>query len=175
VALPSLPDALGVLGPVFLRRIPKQSDWGDPSDPLDVRVANAVQTGFLKRDNSPFSFYWIQTADQLRRVALALNATTRKKTQKVDLVAFLPEDFEAARIAGDQTRGETPCSFANKLHVDFEATPAQLEILCRHAMQAGRRAHRYNERQMEEILSLAQQEQCHSAVDNSPGCNVEAC
>lgn len=175
MALPNLPDALGVPGPVFVRRIPKQTDWGDPSDPLDQRVATAVQAGFLKRDQSPFSFYWIQTADQLRRVALGLNARTRKKIQKVDLVAFLPEDFEAARIAGDQTQGLTPCSFANKLHVDFEATTAQLQILCRHAMQAGRRAHRYNETQMEEILSLAQQEQCHSGLDNSPGCLVEDC
>jgi hypothetical protein len=168
---------LGVSGPAFLRKLPKQSDWGDPSDDVDLRVRNAVQAGFLKRHRTPFSFYRAASDDDLRRIALALNATTHSRTQKVDLVAFLPSELKEAGIVvdGRHTEGTTPCPLVNRLHFDLEATEAQLAQLCRSAMNSGRRAGRCTERVMKEVCFKGEQENCLAALENSTGCLAEGC
>ncbi len=176
MALPILEKVSGIAAPVFLRRLSKRGDWGSPEDAMDQRVAHVVGEGFLKRDKSPFSFWLVKNNEELRRVALALNSTTVSSTQKVEVIAFRPAELQEAGITAPlQTPGNSPCPWANRLHFDLDATPQQLETLCRLAMKAGRMAGRCTEGEMKTVLELAKEDQCHAAIDNSPGCLVENC
>lgn len=178
MVLPTLQDVLGLAGPLLVRRIAKRSDWGDAGDPLDARIAHALQQAFLKKDTSPFSFWNVSSDEELRRVALALNSTTQSRTQKVELLAFQPQEFQDAGIdisPARQTLGKTLCPLANRLHFDLEATSPQLEQLCRRAMQAGREVQRCTEGTMREVFRLAQQEQCGAATGDSTSCQVIGC
>lgn len=178
MALPVLEKVLGIAGPAFIRRLPKRSDWGGPGDAIDQRVANAVTEGFFKRDTSPFSLWRVTTDEELRRAALALNSTTQSRSQKVEMVAFRPEELQQVGIvaaAEQQKPGNSLCPWANRLHYDLEATRQQLEALCRLAMEAGRSAGRCTEGDMNTVLDSAKKEQCHAALDHSPGCLVEHC
>lgn len=167
MVLPTLQDVLGLTGPLLLRRIAKRSDWGDADDPLDVRIAHAIQQAFLKKDTSPFSFWNVSSYEELRRVALALNSTTQSRTQKVELLAFKAQEFQDVGIdisPARQTPGNTLCPFANRLHFDLEATSPQLEQLCRMAIQAGREVQRCTEGTMEDGIEGKRAVQSRSTI-----------
>ncbi len=178
MAVPTIAHTLGVSPPVFLRKLDRKRDWGVETDPLDARLAAVVQRVFLEDQFFPnISFYLVQSDDDLRRVALAFNGNRDSLTEILDLVAFLPAEFQAAGLVPHRTPGNTLCHFANLTHHDLpDTTTAQeLEALCRQAMTAGRIAARCTGGMMKDVVKLAEAEQCLVAVNPSPGCLVPAC
>src|SRR6266542_2029927 len=125
MSLPTLQDTLTLAPPVYLRIMDNRNDWGSPEDPIENRVTHAVKAIFLKRHKNPFSFYIVESDNDLRRIAMAYNANRHDPTDRMDFIAFLPEELKQAGLSGLQTPGGTECGYANRRHFDMEASEIQ--------------------------------------------------
>ena len=174
----------GVGLPVFLRKI-RRSDWGAEGDTKGARAENAALRVFLD-DVPPYSLYSVSSDEDLRRVLLALNANrtaliseedraTERLRDSLDYVLFLAEEARQAGVTFATTPGNTPCGYANGLHVDMSATPDRLRRLCELAIEAGRQATRCGRGDMGEVVVAATKEQCRSVRGVASPCLVPEC
>src|SRR5436190_7582616 len=99
---------------------------------MPARLAVAVQKIFQEDIYFPhISFYLVTSDDDLRRVAIGLNANRGSLTEVFDMLAFLPDEFQAAGLSLRVTPGTTLCKFANLRHHELEAADLhQVEDLC---------------------------------------------
>lgn len=174
----------GVGLPVFLRKI-RRSDWGAEGDAKEARVENAVLRVFLD-DAPPYSLYAISSDEDLRRVLLALNANrtalvseedkaNERLRDSLDYVLFLADETRQAGVTFATTPGNTPCGYANGLHMDMSAISDQLRRLCGLAIADGRRATRCGRGDMGEVVAAATKEQCRSVRGVASPCLVPEC
>jgi hypothetical protein len=170
VALPTIQERLGVQSPLFVRKLSRQSHWGDPGDELSGRVAMAVREVFRSEPGETFSVYLLEKDEDLHRVALGLNANRSSLTETLALVGFFKHELEFCGISLVLSLGDTRCSGANRRHFDFSATAEQLTALCHNAMQAGRNAGRLNKPHMRPIIEKAGQNGCRAVVADSERC-----
>src|SRR5205085_1562101 len=113
VALPTVAGTLQVPTPAFVRKLRRRSDWGEASDADQTqRVRDAVEKLFRSQTEPDISIYLVQNDDDLRRVALGMNAGRDSLKEAVPFVAFLPAELEAAEIRANQTPGNLPCAHA---------------------------------------------------------------
>jgi hypothetical protein len=155
---------LSVPAPVFIRKLRRRSDWGQPTDEQNQRVKDAVDKLFRSQQESEISVYLVSTDEDLRRIALGLNAGRGSLREAVPLIAFLPAELEKLNIQVNQTAGNLPCSHANRLHRDIIATDDQLTELCQTAMNSGRIAGNCSPGMMKEIVDLATKENCRTVI-----------
>lgn len=165
--------------PVLVRKLGRKNHWGSPEQPIGQRVSEIVSRLFAPEER-PFSLYKVSSLMELDRVALALNAGRSSLTEDLAF-AFFPEDeIVAAGIPLSNTSGETPCQHANSLHVDADASPANLTAIVTQAIQQHRTVVTRSKGQMKEVVQRATQERCEVitsqlASGGTPGCVAPGC
>jgi hypothetical protein len=174
VALPTVAGILQVPVPAFVRKLRRRSDWGEPTDDPAQRVKNAVDKLFRLKAEPDISVYLVSTDEDLRRVALGLNAGRDSLKEAVPIVAFLPGELKALAIQVNQTPGNLPCAHANTLHHDIIATDEQLTQLCEAAMNGGRLAGNCSQGMMKDVINEATKENCRT-VTQEGACHVGSC
>ncbi len=174
MALPTVAGTLQVPTPAFVRKLRRRSDWGEPSDEQAQRVKNAVDKLFRAQAEPDISVYLVNTDEDLRRVALGLNAGRDSLKEAVPFVAFLPAELQALTIQATQTPGDLPCAHANRLHHDIIATDDQLAQLCETAMKSGRVAGNCSQGMMKDVIAEATKENCRT-VTKEGSCQVATC
>lgn len=171
---PTIQGALKVQGPVFLRKLARASHWGQPTDPLDQRVKDAVKNVFRNQVQAEISIYRVSSDEELRRVAVGMNANRDSLNEAIAFAVLLPEELARHGIQLTQTPGDLKCEFANRLHFDAVANDQQLEDLCRALMAAGRTEGRCTGGMMKAAAEMAVGEGCAAATKTLP-CRVEGC
>lgn len=171
---PTIQGALKVQGPVFIRKLARASHWGQPDKPIDERVKNAVKNVFRNQEEPEISIYRVNSDEELRRVAVGLNANRSSLNEALAFAVLLPEELVQHGIQVRQTPGDLRCEFANRLHFDATATDDQLRNLCRALMTADRTEGRCPSSVMRDAAQAAIAEGCAAATNTSP-CRVPAC
>lgn len=174
MALPTVAGTLQVPTPAFVRKLRRRSDSGDPADDQGQRVKDAVDKLFRSQSERDISIYLVHNDEDLRRVALGMNAGRVSLKEAVPFVAFLPAELESAAIRANPTPGNLPCAHANCLHHDIQATDEQLTQLCQSAMQSGRVAGNCSQGMMKDIITAAKAENCRT-VTTEGLCQVQTC
>jgi len=174
----AIQESVGVAGPIFVRKLRRKDDWGNPADPLDVRIQNAV-TAFLT-DSPPYSLFLISTDAEFHHVILGTNATrggTTPLLKTADFVAFTAAELQNCQIVPRHSPqdGTTPCRHANSLHWDLAASKEQLERLCRTVMELARPTAHLTKADLKPLVEKATQDQCLAAVPDSSECKADAC
>jgi hypothetical protein len=159
---------------VYVRKLRRRSDWGDGVAAGPPRAQEAVEKLFLSQDDDELSIYLINNDEDLRRVALGMNAGRSSLKEAVPFIAFLPAELAAAAIEARQTPGNLPCAHANRLHHDIVATALQLNQLCNSAMASGRRAGNCTSGMMTSAAMAGTAEGCRTAT-NVGACQVTGC
>lgn len=174
VPLPSIQAILGIPGPAFVRKLTRKSHWGDASDPIEERLASALEDVFSSSEGPEYSLYQVATETDLRRVAIGMNSGRDSLTENVDLVAFLPEDLSACGItATNVIENATNCHHANRLHFNIHATREQLTGLCMNAMASERLAGRLSKGTMKCVVNAAEVDGCLAIDPASTQCDCD--
>ena len=174
MTLPTVVDTLQIQAPAYVRKLRRRSDWGDPSDEPAQRAKVAVEKLFRTQSQPEISIYLISNDEDLRRVALGMNAGRDSLKESVPFVAFRSEELRTLGIEATQTPGDLPCGHASSLHYDMIATDDQLLTLCSKAMTCGRVAANCTTGMMKEVVQEAISEGCRTAVPSGT-CSVAVC
>lgn len=174
MALPTIAGILQVPTPAYVRKLRRRGDWGEPTDAPLQRVKEAVQKLFRSQAETNISIFLIDNDEDFRRVALGMNAGRDSLREAVPFVAFLPVELEAASIQATKTPGNLPCTHANGLHYDIEASDDQLALLCKTAMQNGRIVGNCTQGMMKDVITEATNENCRTATTEGT-CQVVTC
>lgn len=170
----TIQGALKIQGPIFIRKLARASHWGQPSDPIDQRVKDAVKNVFRNQEEPEISIYRVSSDLELRRVAVGMNANRDSLSEALAFAVLLPAELAQFGIKLTQTAGDLKCGFANRLHYDAVATDEQLEDLCRSLMTRGRTEGRCTVGMMKAAAQDAVAEGCAAATNTHP-CQVPTC
>jgi len=173
---PTLAGAVGRPGPVFLRKLRRKNDWGDPATPLDERAADLVKTAWKcePHPKSPFSVFLVETDEDFHRVVIGMNGHRPSPTAESDFIAMFPGDLEAVGVRAERCPGVTLCAYANALHHDIPAKDEQLFAICRLLIERDLAPIHLSKGKIRPLVVRATEEGC-LAVPNSSGCKVERC
>ena len=100
-------------------------------------MKDAVRNVFRNQTEPDISIYLIHSDEELRRVAVGMNANRDSLHEALAFAVFLPNELAQFGIQLTSTPGDLRCEFANHLHYDAIATDQQLEDLCRGVMRQG--------------------------------------
>lgn len=171
-------NANAIPEPMLVRKLARKNHWGPVEDNTVERVQAILQQLFDPRDR-PFSLYQVATAEDLDRVALALNGGRSSLTEDVAFAAFPKREVEQAEIALVMTPGETLCHYANSLHCDADVEPSVLERIVALAVQNNREVIHYTKGQMKRVVEQGRHERCDVITEREqaipPGCLVAMC
>lgn len=174
MALPTIAGTLQVSEPAYVRKLRRKTDWGTDEDEQNARVRDAVEKLFRSQAEPEISMYLISTDEDLRRVALGLNAGRSSLKETVAFVAFLPQELSDLGIQITQTPGDLPCAYANNLHHDMTGTDAQLEKLCKTAIEKARAVGNCTKGMMKDVIDEATKEKCRTVIQEDH-CLAEGC
>lgn len=174
MALPGVESSLGIAPPAFVRKLTRKSHWGIASDDLEQRLNDAVEKIFPEQ-SGVFSVFQVDSDVDLRRIALAFNANRSSYTERLDLVAFAPEELQRCQIAAESVpESGTRCNHANRRHCHITASTEQLRQLCELAMTAGRAAASLTTSTMRDVVKAAEQDRCRIVTtDSTIECDCE--
>ncbi len=161
----SINKAWHIEPPCYVRKVDRKSDCQD---------AATMQQEVFRRESEDdtISVYVVNSATDLARVAIGLNANRLSTTQVIFLLAITAD--ELADITVQNTTGATLCKWANHLHRDLQITDAtQTTRLAEAIMSAGRTCQKFTRSAMNEALHAATNDGCHAASENSAGCVCE--
>ena len=74
MGLPTVAGTLQVPTPAYVRKLRRRSDWGEPTDDQGQRIKDAVEKLFRSQAELEISIYLVNNDEDLRRVALGMNA-----------------------------------------------------------------------------------------------------
>lgn len=155
-------NAWSIDPPCFVRKVDRSGHWKDAAT-IKEKVFRPEP-----EDNS-ISVYLVNSASDLARVAVALNANRSSKTEPIFLVAIARD--ELADIVVRRTAGMTLCKWANHLHHDLVAVDnSRLAKLSQTLLAAGRKPHKFRKRDMQEALNASTKDGCHAAKEDSDSC-----
>ncbi len=175
MAAPTIVDTLKLVAPAFVRKLRRASDWAQADLAREERPKTAVRQVFRNQSAPEISVYLVHTDEDLRRVAIGMNANRDSLRETIAFIAFLPAELTAAGIqAPTSTLGDLKCDHANRLHHDVTATDAQLEGLWEQLIKLGRAPARCTAAMMKDAGKLARDESCKS-IPNVSVCGVSAC
>ena len=161
MALPGVEANLGVAPPAFVRKLTRKSHWGIAADPLEQRLNEAVERVFPEH-GGVFSVFRVDSDVDLCRIALAFNANRSSFTERLDLVAFTPDELQRCEIPAESVpESGTRCDHANRRHCHISAGAQQLRQLCELAMTAGRSAASLTTATMRDVVKAAEDDGCH--------------
>jgi len=170
---PTLRSVFGGRGPYFLRKLTRKRHWGDPKDPFEDRIRDAVSEVFKEDPDAPgrYSVYRAESDIDLQRIAGGMNSRRGSLKENIDLVAFLPSELGTLAIHAECSLGETKCVAANKLHFDLLADRTALTKLCRNAMKAQRAATRVSKKDMATIIKTLESANCQVVSVGNEACS----
>jgi hypothetical protein len=137
-------------------------------------VKDAIKNVFRNQEGPKISIYRVGSDEELRRVAIGMNANRDSLSEALAFAVLLPAELVQFGIQLTQTPGDLRCEFANRLHYDAIATDQQLEDLCRSLMMGGRTEGRCTGGMMKAAAQEAVAEGC-AAATNTNTCRVAAC
>ena len=150
-----------------MRKLTRKSHWGIAGDPLDERLDAAVEKVFPE-EAGVFSVFRVDSDVDLRRITLAFNANRSSYTERLDLVAFTPDELQRCEIpAASAPESGTRCDHANRRHCHISASTNQLRHLCELAMTAGRSAASLTTATMRDVVKAAEEDRCHIVTADS--------
>jgi hypothetical protein len=155
-------NAWSIDPPCFVRKVDRSGHWKD---------AATIQEKVFRPEPeyNTISVYLINSASDLARVAVALNANRSSKTEPIFLVAITGD--ELTDIVVRRTAGMTLCKWANHLHHDLVAADnSRLSELSQTLVAAGRRPRKFTKKDMQEALDTSTNDGCHAANADSDGC-----
>lgn len=173
---PTLASAIGLPGPVFLRKLRRRADWGSNETPLEERAVDLVGAVWKcePHPESPYSVYRVQTDEELQRVVIGMNGGRLSLTVDSDFIALLPDDLEAVGVRAERCDGVTLCRFTNALHYDLPAEDGQLLDLCRGLIRRGSTVIHLTKGMLKPLAERARSEGCLVTLDATK-CRVERC
>lgn len=174
MALPTVQGVLQVPAPVFVRKLRRRNDWGEGNNDQAQRVKDAVEKLFRLQPEPQISVFLINSDEDLRRVALGLNAGRDSLREAVAFVAFLPSELQANAVQPSKTPGNLPCGHANNLHHDIVATDEQLTKLCETAIENGRVAGNCSQGMMKDVIAESTKEE-RRTITQEGACGVTSC
>jgi hypothetical protein len=161
----SITSAWSVQPPCYLRKVDRSGHWQDAAAIRDKVFCPEPP------DNT-VSVYLVNSARDVARVAVALNANRSSKTEPIFLVAIAADELGDLPIR--QTRGQTLCRWANHLHHDLIVFDAgQLGGLVQRLLAAERKPKKFTKNAMQEALEDAFWEGCYAANPQSDDCSCE--
>lgn len=164
-----------VVGPVFLRKLPRKADWNPPDTPPERRVRAVVEKVFLC-DPNPYSLYRVESDNELRRVSVGYNGVRDRDRLHADLdwLTIRADELAAADIEPTRTAGTTLCGFANARHYDIPADAERLAELCRALIAANRPLVSLRKGRLKPWVETGRTEGC-PVHPGSTGCTVSEC
>jgi hypothetical protein len=91
---PTIQGALKVQGPVFVRKLARPVHWvGEEGDSLDERVKKAVKNVFRSQEEPEISIYQVSSDEELRRVAVGMNANRDSLNESLAFAVILPAEL----------------------------------------------------------------------------------
>ncbi|MBY0232148.1 MAG: hypothetical protein K2W96_22960 [Gemmataceae bacterium] len=109
------------------------------------------------------SFYRVETDEDSRLVAFVLDALRDQPSpDHVDFVAFSQGEVRMVVEIAD-TKGETYCDRANRMHRDFVMDESAVRKLCEQAIKAGRQVVRFGKAAMKEYRTEVEAGGCWSS------------
>ena len=164
----SIDQTLCVDPPCFVRKVDRRGHWMDDAATIAGNVFRA------EPDGNSLSVYLVNSATDLARVAVALNANRKSgsRTEPLMLVAIMASELGGIQVV--QTSGMTKCNWANHLHRDLVVTNAsQVARLADALVDAGRKLKKFTKPNMQHALEAATKDGCHATSDDSVCCVCE--
>jgi hypothetical protein len=123
MAAPTIAATLKVSAPAFIRKLARATHWEQTGDGEGEKARSVVQQIFRNQAEAEISIYLVKTDDDLRRVAIGMNANRDSLTEAISFLAFNQSELTAAGISKPPTTpGDLRCNYANALHFDMTAT-----------------------------------------------------
>lgn len=157
--------AWGIGPPCFVRKVDRSGHWRD---------AATIQDKVFRPepDDNTISVYRVNSAVDLARVAIALNANRSSKTEPIFLVAI--SAGELAGLCLRQNEGETLCQWANHLHYDVLVTdPTQTAVLARRLFDAKRELRKFLKKEFQAAIEYTSAGGWYAADPDSRSCVCE--
>lgn len=155
-------NAWSIDPPCFVRKVDRSGHWKD---------AATIQEKVFRPEpeDNTISIYLINSASDLARVAVALNANRSSKTEPIFLVAITGD--ELTDIVVRHTAGMTLGKWANHLHHDLVvADNSRLAELSQTLLAAGRKPRKFTKKDMHEALNTSTNDGCRAANEDSDSC-----
>jgi hypothetical protein len=172
----TLASAVGLEGPVFLRKLRRRADWGSNETPQEERAADLLKVVWKcePHPESPFSVYLVSTDEEFQKVVIGMNGSRPSLTADSDFIAILPSDLEAVGLSAEPRKGETLCRFANSLHHEISAQADQLLAMCLRLLHQSRELIHLSKGMIRPLEAIAKAEGC-LVIRESQGCKVDRC
>jgi hypothetical protein len=150
--------------PCYVRKVDRPGHWGT--------AATIQEKVLVPDDDGTISVYEVTSAQDLARVAIALNANRSSLTERLLLGAITAD--ELSNIVVQRTNGATLCKWANHLHHNLLATDlVKVAELARALQAAGRGLGKFTKKHMEEARESATKNFCHAVVVQPRRCVCE--
>ena len=151
--------------PCFVRKVDRSGHWKDAATIQDKVFR-------LEPQDNTISVYLVESASDVARVAVALNANRSSKTEPIFLVAITAD--ELANIVVCRTPGLTLCKWVNHLHHDLVvADDTSIAELSQVLIAAGRKPRKFTKSKMQVALSSSSTDGCYAATSDSTSCVCE--
>lgn len=155
-------NAWSIDPPCFVRKVDRSGHWKD---------AATIQEKVFRREpeDNTISVYLVNSASDLARVAVALNANRSSKTEPIFLVAITGDELKD--IVVRRTAGMTLCKWANHLHHDLVAADnSRLAELSQTLLATSRKPRKFTKKDMQEALKRSTNDGCRAANEGSNCC-----
>lgn len=155
--------------PFFVRKIIRPTPW------REKKIEEILDRDF--RLEGAISLFHVTADSDIPRICMALNAGRDSLTEYIFLIAIQRKELPSASFEIRNAFGRTPCTFANRLHVDLLVNGRDpLRVLVEGILQSGRSPKKVTSSVMKDILAFCRSDGCHVVVeptDDPCACEVE--
>jgi len=166
----SLTEKFGTSPPFFVRKVDRKGHWGD--------ATRIIEHVFPVDNDGTISVYLVATAEELTRIAVALNANRvatnprgASLREPVFFVAIRKDEF--GEIELQQIDGLTDCTFAKKKHYGAlvpRGTEDKRKRLVNLLLNEGRQPSKLTKSVVGQAVNQAEADGCYAVVPDSNGC-----
>ncbi len=164
-----IPTKLSVPPPCYVRKVDRATHCGTREDSPEKR-ADLISINVLSEDDGIMSVFYVASACDVTRAALALN-WSRAGTERVEelcLIAFTAEELRPYRRK--QTENRFACLWARENHYNVRLRPSDQIELARVLAERQRFPHKFTRSKMIQARDARRLDGCHSTTANSSGC-----
>lgn len=165
-------NKLGVDPPCYVRKVESPSHCGNKDDPPELRAAK-IKKNVLSEDGGVTSVFYVSSAHDAARAALALNfsRTGGLHVWDLSLIAMKPEELDG--VAKEQTTDSLVCHWAQRNHWNVTLQDADQERIANFLATRKRLALRFTKKKMKEAFDEAGNDGCRSVNPDSANCICE--
>jgi hypothetical protein len=163
---------LGVNPPCYVRKVDRQTHCGKKED-LPEQRALQIRSNVLSEDDGILSVFYVASARDVIRAALALNVqrTGGSRIEDLCLIAFTPGELQG--ITRNQTPDTFECSWARRNHLDITLTASDQERIARTLAAQNRFPKKFTESKMKGGRDALLADGCRSVKSDSNDCVCE--